>query len=63
MSFTAAPDDDLPQDKRWWWCANCGRYERRHHNEKQRPFCDECESRDAVLIEMRPKGKATEKVK
>lgn len=48
-------------DRRLWRCPTCGLEENRHHAEKKRPFCDECESRDAVLIEMRPIGLGREK--
>ena len=43
-------------ERRLWKCTVCGETKPRHWNEKQRPFCDECESREAVLIEMSAYG-------
>lgn len=49
------------EQKRYWECRNCHFKIDRHHAETNRPFCDKCEFRHAVLIEMTPKGKDTEK--
>jgi ribosomal protein L37AE/L43A len=40
--------------KREWRCPNCGHKEPRHHASKIRPFCDPCDWRLAVLVEMKP---------
>jgi anaerobic ribonucleoside-triphosphate reductase len=48
-------------DERLWVCPDCGREEKRHHASKTRPFCDDCDWRDAVDIEMRPVGPGKEK--
>ncbi len=48
-------------DTRLWRCPTCGHEQSRHHAEKERPFCDECDFRDALLIEMRPIGPGREK--
>lgn len=52
---------DTTEQRRYWECPNCGITEDRHHSATKRPFCDECESRHAVLVEMKPKGKDTSK--
>jgi len=46
---------------RLWRCPDCGATEKRHHASKTRPFCDACDHREAVLIEMRPEGPGKEK--
>lgn len=53
--------DGGTKQKRYWACPDCGFKIDRHHAEKERPFCDECEFRDAVLIEMKPRGPGKEK--
>lgn len=47
--------------QRLWRCPDCGHEEGRHHASKERPFCDECDFRHAVLIEMEPIGPGREK--
>lgn len=54
--FARSPDD-ISDDKRYWWCPNCGAVFHRSHNETGYKFCYNCDQRDAVLIEMRPVGR------
>lgn len=55
--------EQSPEDaeRRRWECPSCGHTEDRHHASKTRPFCDKCDFRHAVLIEMVPKGKDSSK--
>lgn len=36
-----------------WECPDCGYTTETHANKEERPFCNECDWRDAVLTEMR----------
>jgi len=56
------PSENTEKQDRQWKCPDCGHTESRHHNERERPFCDRCDSRDAVLIEMNPIGKGEGKI-
>jgi Zn finger protein HypA/HybF involved in hydrogenase expression len=60
-TFVESPEE-LDQNKRYWWCDTCGAVFHRNHNETDYKFCYNCEQRDAVLIEMQPVGKDSEKV-
>lgn len=42
--------------ERYWGCPKCGDTRVRHPNATKSPFCDECEFRDALLVEMEVKG-------
>jgi len=53
---------DLPDEERLWWCPSCGAVFDRHHRERDYKFCNNCESRDAVLIECEPVGPGAEEV-
>lgn len=57
--FARSPDG-LADDKRHWWCPNCGAVFDRKHNETEYKFCYNCDQRDALLIEMRPVGKRSD---
>jgi rubrerythrin len=59
--FVESPDE-LNQNKRWWWCKNCGAVFTRHHSQRQTQFCVNCEDRHALLIELKAIGKGNEKV-
>lgn len=37
-----------------WKCDRCGNRKETHPSKRTRPWCSECESRDAVLVEMEP---------
>lgn len=56
-------DESVGGTERQWVCPECEHSESRHHAERKRPFCDECEFRFAVLIEMEPRGPGSEKVR
>ena len=51
----------MASNERLWKCPDCNREEERHPSKLKRPFCDGCEGRDAVLIEMEPVGPGSEK--
>lgn len=53
--FEGQPDH-LPDDERAWWCSRCGAVFSRHHAETEYKFCNNCESRDAVLTQCKPVG-------
>jgi hypothetical protein len=52
--------DDFDDDERLWRCPDCGAVGDRHHAQRERPFCPNCDARDAVLIEMKPIGPGAE---
>lgn len=54
-------DAESDQASRRWVCPACGKEQSRHHSSETRPFCDDCEWRDAVLIEMKPEGPGKER--
>ena len=48
--------DELPEEKRHWWCDNCGAVFKRNWNEKWPKFCNNCDQRDALLNPCKPTG-------
>lgn len=55
-------DPEDVKDERLWVCPACYAAKRRHHAERERPFCPNCENRVAVLVEMEAYGPGAEKV-
>lgn len=55
--------EDLDDSDRLWWCPNCGAVFDRDHRTQTYKFCNNCESRDAVLIECKPVGPGSDGVK